>query len=496
MLFPTLDFGIFFFAVFILSWLLRDQLDMRKAFLLAVSYFFYGYWDWRFLGLLFASSTINYTAGYLLERTERDRQRDRNWIVSIAVILNLLILGFFKYYEFFILSLADILTTVGLERDLPLMEVLLPIGISFFTFQGISYVIDVSRGDVKTVKSPLDLFLYISFFPQLVAGPIVRASHFLPQLDERPKLDRATLVFGFTLILLGLVKKVIVASYLATEIVDDAFAVPGTYSSLDLLAGAHAFVVQIYCDFSGYSDIAIGVAALLGYRFKKNFDRPLSASTLQELWQRWHISLTSWLRDYVYRPLKGKKRGQTHMYRNLTLTMMIAGLWHGAAWTFVIWGTLQGVILVLERIIKGNIREANRRIETHGGQLKSAGIYAPMAILGRLTPSTPLFGWFITLNLFAITSVFFRSPDMFTVSAYYQGLLQFTFTPQLLTPFVLLLLVSSVGIQFLPPDALTRSAQRVRDWSPVAIGALFGLGLLTIEMLGPQGIAPFIYFQF
>lgn len=185
------------------------------------------------------------------------------------------------------------------------------------------------------MRNPLDLFLYISFFPQLVAGPIVRAAHFLPQLDERPRLDQHTLAFGFLLILVGLFKKVIVSSYLATEIVDDVFVFPQAYSSLDLLTGAYAFVVQIYCDFSGYSDIAIGVAALLGYRFKKNFDRPLSATSLQDLWQRWHISLTTWLRDYLYRPLKGNRRGQRRIHFSLAITMLIAGLWHGAAWTFV-----------------------------------------------------------------------------------------------------------------------------------------------------------------
>ena len=254
--------------VFLVSWMLRDRLDLHKAFLLGVSYFFYGYWDWRFLGLLFVSTTINYVAGVLLTSLTLDRHR--KWGVGVSVALNLVILGFFKYYGFFIISLDNLLTSIGLERDLPLLDVILPIGISFFTFQGISYVIDVYRGDVQPVKRPIDLYLYISFFPQLVAGPIVRAAHFLPQLEVRPVLNRAMLTFGFGLILLGLFKKMIIASYLATEIVDDVFAVPSAYSSLDLFVAAHAFVVQVYCDFSGYSDIAIGVAALLGYRFKKN----------------------------------------------------------------------------------------------------------------------------------------------------------------------------------------------------------------------------------
>ncbi len=479
MLFPTFDFGVFFVVVFLVSWMLRDRLDLHKAFLLGVSYFFYGYWDWRFVSLLFVSSTINYTAGVLLTSLTLDRHK--KWVVGVSVALNLVILGFFKYYGFFIISLANLLTSIGLERDLPLLDVILPIGISFFTFQGISYVIDVYRGDVQPVKRPIDLYLYISFFPQLVAGPIVRAAHFLPQLDVRPVLNRAMLTFGFGLILLGLFKKMIIASYLATEIVDDVFAVPSAYSSLDLFVAAHAFVVQVYCDFSGYSDIAIGVAALLGYRFKKNFDRPLSATTLQELWQRWHISLTSWLRDYLYRPLKGGKRGQGRMYRNLILTMTIAGLWHGAAWTFVIWGALQGIILVIERVLKGAIRS----LERNGH-----------AVLTSFIPSHPAVGWFITIHLFAITGVFFRAPDMATVHDYYAGLLQFSFETEKFTPFIALLIGGVIAAQFVRTETLVHLDRRVQALRPVTLGLLIGTGLLAMEMLGPRGVAPFIYFQF
>jgi alginate O-acetyltransferase complex protein AlgI len=491
MLFPTTEFAIFFLLVFLLSWSLAGRLQARKLFLLGVSYFFYGYWDWRFLALLFTSSLINFLAGMALG-PGGDAGR-RKLIVGVAVVLNLTILGFFKYYGFFLTSLADLLASVGLSRDLPLLDIVLPIGISFFTFQGLSYVIDIYRGDIEPVKEPTDLFLYISFFPQLVAGPIVRASDFLPQLREPPRLDAATVTFGFLLIMVGLFKKMVLASYLATEIVDDVFAVPGAYSSVDLFFGAHAFVVQIYCDFSGYSDIAIGVAALLGYRFKKNFDRPLSAPSLQELWQRWHISLTSWLRDYLYRPLKGRKRGSAHMYRNLILTMMVAGLWHGAAWTFVIWGTLQGVMLVLERLIKGGVRSVRRAAEEAGPDARRA------ALAGRLAkwlPESPLFGWFVTINLFALTSVFFRAPDLGTVWEYFAGLAQLDMTPQKFTPFVALLIGGSIAAQFMPSDTLQLRAAQLQKLRPITAGLLLGLGLLTIEMIGPRGVAPFIYFQF
>jgi D-alanyl-lipoteichoic acid acyltransferase DltB (MBOAT superfamily) len=491
MLFPTLEFGIFFLLVFLASWLLRDRLDLRKGFLLAVSYFFYGYWDWRFLGLLALSSAINYAAGIALAAST-DLVR-RRWMVGAAVALNLLVLGFFKYYGFFLTSLADLLSTLGLERDLPWLDIVLPVGISFFTFQGISYVIDVYRGDVELVRSPLNLFLYISFFPQLVAGPIVRAAHFLPQLNERPRLDQHTLAFGFLLILIGLFKKVIVASYLATEIVDDVFVFPQAYFSLDLLAGAYAFVVQIYCDFSGYSDIAIGVAALLGYRFKKNFDRPLSATSLQDLWQRWHISLTSWLRDYLYRPLKGSRRGQGAIYLNLAITMLVAGLWHGAAWTFVIWGALQGLLLVLERSIKGAFRRAVRAADPAPVSAPSAKS-ASSLLLAALT-GAPI-GWLVTFNTFALAGIFFRSPELSLAMDYFRGLLSFSAGLEKCTPFVALLIAFSVATQFLPGDLVTRLARKVEARGPVALGLMLGGGILAIEMIGPGGIAPFIYFQF
>jgi alginate O-acetyltransferase complex protein AlgI len=492
MLFPTLEFGIFFLLVFVVSWELRDRLDLRKALLLGGSYFFYGCWSWRFLGLLALSSGINYGAGIALAHCT-DAQL-RKWVVGVAVALNLIVLGFFKYYGFFLVSLAELLASMGLQRDLPWMDIVLPVGISFFTFQGISYVIDVYRKDIEPVRSPLDLFLYISFFPQLVAGPIVRAAHFLPQLDERPRLDRHTLAFGFLLVLVGLSKKVIVASYLATEIVDDVFVFPQRYSSLDLLAGAYAFIVQIYCDFSGYSDIAIGIAALLGYRFKSNFDRPLSATSLQDLWQRWHISLTSWLRDYLYRPLKGNTRGQGRIHLNLAITMLVAGLWHGAAWTFVIWGGLQGVLLVLERSIKGAFRRVTRTAAPPASAPPSWAGSACSVLHAALGSSA--MGWLITFNTFALAGILFRAPDLALATGYFGNLLSFSTGVEKCTPFVALLIALSVAAQFLPGDLLTRLAHRLQGIGPIVLGLLLGGGILAIETIGPGGIAPFIYFQF
>jgi D-alanyl-lipoteichoic acid acyltransferase DltB (MBOAT superfamily) len=480
-LFPTPEFAFFFFIVFSVSWALRERLQWRKFVLLAASYFFYGYWDWRFMALLAGSTAFNYLAGLAIARSINATVRKR--ILVGAVTMNLGLLGVFKYYNFFIDSLTDLLVPLGLGRDMPFLEIILPIGISFFTFQGISYVVDVYRKHVAPVRSPLDLFLYISLFPQLVAGPIVRASHFLPQLSRPPELDRTAMLYGFLLILNGMLKKTVIAHYIAVDLVDPVFAAPDAASSFDLAAAAYAYAIQVYCDFSAYSDIAIGVAALLGYRFRKNFDRPFSATSLQQLWQRWHISLSSWLRDYLYRALRGDKRDAGwRMYRNILVTMLLGGLWHGANWTFVCWGAIHGVGLAIERFIKTRWNDSH----VIAGR-------KPGPVLAAASASA---GWLITFNLFALAAIFFRCPDIETVGRYYVQMLSFSGRVEFLTPFLLLLTAGAVAVQFLPGDMIERTAQRLRQAPAPAIGLMLGGGLLLIEMASPEGIAPFIYFQF
>ena len=302
MLFPTLDFGIFFCVVFVLAHVTERRLALRKLVLLGASYFFYGFWDWRFCFLLFFDSMVAYAAGLALLRTE-DR-RARKWIVGIAVAIILSVLGVFKYYGFFVDNFADLLLSAGLSRDLVFMQILLPIGISFFSFHAISYVVDVYRGDAQAERSPLDILLYISFFPQLVAGPIVRAAYFLPQLKRPTDISFASASLALLMILSGLVKKMIVAQYLAVNLVDPVFLAPSTYDAATLLVAAYGYAVQIYCDFSGYTDIAIGIAALFGYHFRPNFNQPYRAVGVQDFWRRWHISLSTWLRDYLYIPAR------------------------------------------------------------------------------------------------------------------------------------------------------------------------------------------------
>jgi D-alanyl-lipoteichoic acid acyltransferase DltB (MBOAT superfamily) len=382
--------------------------------------------------------------------------------------------------------MADLLLSVGFQRDMPFLEIILPVGISFFTFQGISYVVDVYRGHVKPVASPVDLFLYISFFPQLVAGPIVRGSDFLPQLRKPPQLARTAAVYGFLLILAGMLKKTVVAHYIAVDLVDPAFEDPSGAGSADLVAAHYAYAIQVYCDFSGYSDIAIGTAALLGFRFKKNFDRPFSATSMQQLWQRWHISLSTWLRDYLYRALRGKRReAGWRMHRNVFLTMLLGGLWHGANWTFVAWGSILGAALVTERVVKGRWRAWRAAVAGAPTGNERAGGFPGAAA-----------GWFVTFHIFTLAAVFFRSPDIGVAAAYFERMFSMSGGVELFTPFLLLITAGSVAVQFLPGNAIERTAERLRDASALSLGMLLGLGLLAIEFAGPEGVAPFVYFQF
>lgn len=470
MLFPTLDFGLFFLAAFALSWALRDRLTARKLALLGFSYFFYGYWDWRFCFLLAGSSLLNYAAGMALDRTA-DR-RGRCAILTAAVAVNLGVLAFFKYYGFFLRSLSELLFSLGLERDLPFLEIILPVGISFFTFQGISYVVDVYRGDVRAARSPLDLLLYISFFPQLVAGPIVRASTFLPQLAAKPDPDRILAATGLLLILLGLFKKIVIANYLATDMVDLVFLAPTFHGPVDLTLGAYGYAIQIYCDFSAYSDIAIGVAALLGFRFQRNFDQPYRSESLREFWRRWHISLSTWLRDYLYIPLGGGRGGRLATARNLMVTMLLGGIWHGAAWTFVFWGFLHGAGLVVERAMGWG-----------GGVAGRAPWRRALSVLAVF--HFVCLGW-----------IFFRAENFGYAVDYLLSFANLEAPVMFLRPLILALLALGAIGQLLPPSLTPRAATAFARWPVLAQGVAVGGAIVAIDALGPIGVAPFIYFQF
>lgn len=316
----------------------------RRWLLLAASYVFYGAWDWRFLFLIAASTVLDWLLALRIDR-ERDAARRRRWLV-VSVVANLSILGFFKYADFFVASFCSL---VGASPDDWLLRVVLPPGVSFFTFQSMSYTVDVYRGHVPVRRSLVDFALFVAFFPQLVAGPIVKASEFFPGYDAWVRPGDRDVQRAVTLILVGLVQKTVFADQFA-PIVDDWFGTHDAPGFLPAASAVLAFGLQIFFDFAGYSNIAIGTALLFGHRFPTNFDRPYLAGNVAEFWRRWHVSLSSWLREYLYVPLGGNRHGTLRTLRNLVVTMLLGGLWHGASWNFVVWGGLHGAYLVVHRV--------------------------------------------------------------------------------------------------------------------------------------------------
>ena len=338
MSFASIDFIVFFIIVlggtaFIER---RFQARTKEIFLLLASYFFYGYWDWRFCFLLLFVTAASYmTAKYT-----------RNRLIYITgIVIPLIVLGFFKYFNFFLSSVSGIL-----GKDIGSLRIILPVGISFYTFQALSYVIDVHRGKIKVENSFVKLALYISFFPQLVAGPIVKASEFLPQLYQDRKVTFSNLEQGVQIMAFGLFKKIVLADHLSV-FVDDVYGKPAAFHWLTIFLSVISYSIQIYFDFSGYSDMAIGCAKCLGYDFNKNFNMPYISRNVTEFWNRWHISLSTWLKEYLYIPLGGNRRGTARRFINLILTMLLGGLWHGADWTFVAWGGLHGLALCVDKLL-------------------------------------------------------------------------------------------------------------------------------------------------
>ncbi len=344
MAFDSIIFFLFLGIVLTLYWMLLGHTRRQNLLLLAASYVFYGWWDWRFLGLIVFTTLSSFCCALAIEHSmAQGRHRLASWANALNIVVNLGILALFKYYDFFCASMLSVLSAMGITADWPLLHLILPVGISFYTFQSLSYTIDVRRGTLPATRQLLDYATYLAFFPQLVAGPIERATHLLPQFARRRVFDRQEAVEGFRLMLWGFFKKIVIADNCATtaELIFRDYDHLGT---LALLYGAVVFAFQIYADFSGYSDIAIGTARLFGIRLSQNFNCPYLASSIPDFWRRWHISLTSWFRDYVYFPLGGSRRGRWRTFRNTLIIFGLSGLWHGANWTFVCWGLYHGLL--------------------------------------------------------------------------------------------------------------------------------------------------------
>ena len=513
MLFPTMTFALFFVVVLGISWKLNERPLHWRLFVLAASYVFYGWASWRFCLLLLLSTVGNQLAANAVHLARDDRSRKR-WL-TVGVVFNLVLLGFFKYYGFFVDSVLSLLEPLGLAPTALLIKVGLPVGISFFTFCALSYVIDVYRGEQRPIPL-LDFAVYLSFFPHLVAGPIVRVSEFAPQLRRRRNPEAIDATRAIRLICRGLFKKVVIANFLATAIVDPVFVAPGQHTNWELLVGAWAYAVQIYADFSGYTDIAIGIALLMGIRFPDNFDQPYRSTTIQEFWRRWHMTLSRWLRDYLYIPLGGNRGGAHAEYRNLFLTMLLGGLWHGASWNFVIWGAFHGAGLGVERWFAQRDRGGRRGfLEALGLGSRTASALEPsgatdrdgseptdaeVAVVVKESPRAAHRNpWLARLGVFHFVTlgwIFFRAPDLGTALSYLGGLFTNWGLGSLVTWVVLLAVVVGMVGQFVPRRFGDALEYRASQLPPMVLAVGVGLWLLVINLLGPQGVAPFIYFQF
>lgn len=352
MLFNSFEYLLFLPVVFLLYWLLKHNTWFQNVLLLVASYLFYGWWDWRFLLLIFASSAVDFFAALYIHTNTVEKKR--KIALYSSLIFNLGLLGIFKYYNFFAENFSALLHSAGIESNPFYISIILPVGISFYTFQTMSYTIDVYKGKLSASANFVNFLAYVSFFPQLVAGPIERATHLLPQFENKRELVYTAFVSGCNLILWGLFKKVVIADNMAT-VADGVFSNIETQSVTALIIGSICFTIQIYCDFSGYSDIAIGSSRLLGFNLSTNFQTPFFSSNLIEFWKRWHITLTSWFRDYVYIPLGGNKSGLSKTIVNLSLVFLISGLWHGANFTFIAWGCLHAVAYAFSYIYKNKL---------------------------------------------------------------------------------------------------------------------------------------------
>lgn len=464
MLFPTVQFAIYYPLVLATSWLLMPRPQFWKPFILIASYVFYAYANWKFCLLLGGITLGNQAAAKLIHRTED--QRRRKWIVGVAVALDLAVLGVFKYYAFFVQDVGDVLDAIHLGLPIPLLTIALPVGVSFFTFQAISYTVDVYRRLIPPA-STIDVAIYLSFFSHLVAGPIVRAREFLPQLASPRDRTRVAVGPGIMLIGVGLVKKVVLADYLARSIVDPVFGVPQAYGTPDVLLASYSYAAQIYCDFSGYTDIAIGLALLLGFVFPQNFDRPYRSLGFREFWRRWHMTLSRFLRDFLYIPLGGNRGGRWKTYRNLMLTMVLGGLWHGAAWTFVLWGAFQGI-----------------------------GLCAEHALGDRWTRRPVWLRWFITFHLIVFGWILFRAQGLDLAGDYLTALFTWQDATLWSVP-VVAAVVLVIGTQLLPPRPLDALRVRIERFGPVLLGASLAVVIMLVAATVPsQGVPPFIYFRF
>ena len=470
MIFVELRFFIFFAIVFSVYWLLKSN-DNRKYLLTLASYVFYGVWDWRFLGLILLITGVCYVVGLKVGPSNTNEVVRKRWL-TFGVVFSLCVLGVFKYFNFFADSFVDAAGLLGLSVNHVTVSLVLPVGISFYTFQAISYVLDVSRGQIKEDRSLSDIAFYIAFFPQLVAGPIVRASTFIPQMESKRRWSDINLRFCLTLFLVGFVKKACISDNISPY-VEMIFSDPMAYSGPTIVGGVFLYGVQIYCDFSGYSDMAIACAGLLGYVFPANFNAPYLAKDIQDFWRRWHISLSSWLRDYLYIPLGGSRCHPVRHKVNLMTTMLLGGLWHGASYKFIIWGALHGSAQITESYWRKHIAS---RVPAFG-------------FMG------PLIGGIVTFWWVNLAWIFFRAENMEQSLLILKSYLTWSSPGSSQLPINVWAVLAILGMVHWLGHRINFNnlVETTQDKAYAAgYGAMAALAFAFVS----QGAQPFVYFQF
>lgn len=480
----SLEFSLFFAVILPLNWLLRSRAGLYRLFLLLASYVFYASFNAKFLLILLIFSFLTWFFSVVFAETS-DR-RFRRFCLFLYVAFSLGMLAFFKYYEMLYLSADWFFRLFSVKSPVPLLDVIMPIGISFFTFQGMSYAIDVYRDPTKVERSLVEVFCFISFFPTILSGPILRAGNFLGQL-KKDQVTGVDFTRAFYLLTRGLIKKIIISSYLSEHIVRTTFGAPEGFTSMAVLVGVLAYTMQIYCDFSGYSDLAQGVALLMGFDVPDNFHAPYTALSLRDFWRRWHITFSLWLRDYLYISLGGNRKGRARKYVNLLATMALGGLWHGAAYNFLVWGCIHGFGLIGTHMV-GEYRAARAAAR------EAAGI-APggSRLLGGLWLASC---WAATFFYVNVAWIFFGAEDAGKAMDIIRRILAWDssgagFRPTCLVLIVLVLLTQL--LRFSGRDVFRKSF----EWLPLpAKGVALGLVAACILKLGPDGVLPFIYFQF
>lgn len=480
MLFNSLDFAFFFPIVLIVYWIVSKHLIARNLLVIISSYVFYGWWDWRFLFLIAFSSLIDFIVGNQLYRAKAKSKRKKLLLISLLVNIGLLV--YFKYFNFFIESFVGAFTLFGADLEISTLNIILPVGISFYTFQTLSYTIDIYRNQIKPTRDPLAFFAFVSFFPQLVAGPIERASHLLPQFFKVHHFNYKQIKSGLLLMGFGLFKKMVIADR-AAILVNQVYNDPTNYHGYEVVLATICFAFQIYCDFSGYSDIAIGAGRTMGFDLMRNFDSPYFSKSITEFWRRWHISLSTWFRDYVYIPLGGSKQGKRKTYYNLFIVFVISGLWHGAAVTFIIWGAIHGVIIVLEKA------------------------YAEMRynVLSKQKPIKAFLGGILTFFIVCVSWIFFRAnsfKDALTIfknglePAQLKSLFDLGLNDRELTVLICALIVLLLKDFFDRKDSWIARLQNqfiVLRW---IVYIAMVLSLIYYGIYGADEASEFIYFQF